>query len=227
MFQLLQRGYVYYSGGNKRKLSTAVALIGDPRIIFLDEPTTGMDPVARRQLWDTIELVRANGQAIVLTSHSMEECEALCTRLAVMVNGRFKCLGSAQHLKNKFGQGYTLIAKIHRSSPQHPTSTASSSSTNMAADINPLKSFIHKSFPGAELKDYHQGMVHYHLPQSNDLTWAQIFGIMEEAKQRYSIEDYSVGQTTLEQVFLNFARSQINEADAKASTEENMYATHL
>ena len=71
MFQLLQRGYVYYSGGNKRKLSTAVALIGDPRIIFLDEPTTGMDPVARRQLWDTIELVRANGQAIVLTSHRL------------------------------------------------------------------------------------------------------------------------------------------------------------
>ena len=62
-------GFFFNSGGNKRKLSTAVALIGDPRIIFLDEPTTGMDPVARRQLWDTIELVRANGQAIVLTSH--------------------------------------------------------------------------------------------------------------------------------------------------------------
>ena len=63
------RFFFFNSGGNKRKLSTAVALIGDPRIIFLDEPTTGMDPVARRQLWDTIELVRANGQAIVLTSH--------------------------------------------------------------------------------------------------------------------------------------------------------------
>lgn len=58
-----------FSGGNKRKLSTAVALIGDPPIVFLDEPTTGMDPVARRQLWDTISRVRDNGQAIVLTSH--------------------------------------------------------------------------------------------------------------------------------------------------------------
>lgn len=58
-----------FSGGNRRKLSTAIALVGDPPIIFLDEPTTGMDPVARRQLWDTISRVRDNGQAIVLTSH--------------------------------------------------------------------------------------------------------------------------------------------------------------
>lgn len=65
------------SGGNKRKLSTAVALVGDPPIVFLDEPTTGMDPVARRQLWDTISGVRDNGQAIVLTSHRWESSFSL------------------------------------------------------------------------------------------------------------------------------------------------------
>ena len=58
-----------YSGGNKRKLSTAIALVGDPPIIFLDEPTTGMDPVARRLLWDTLTKVRASGRTLVLTSH--------------------------------------------------------------------------------------------------------------------------------------------------------------
>ncbi|KAG7263275.1 hypothetical protein CRUP_000329, partial [Coryphaenoides rupestris] len=89
-----------YSGGNKRKLSTAMALIGCPPVIFLDEPTTGMDPKARRFLWDCILSIIRDGRSVVLTSHSMEECEALCTRMAIMVNGRFKCLGSIQHLKS-------------------------------------------------------------------------------------------------------------------------------
>ncbi|KAG9486662.1 hypothetical protein GDO78_006835 [Eleutherodactylus coqui] len=83
-----------YSGGNKRKLSTAIALIGGPPVVFLDEPTTGMDPKARRFLWNCALSVIKEGRSVVLTSHSMEECEALCTRMAIMVNGRFRCLGS-------------------------------------------------------------------------------------------------------------------------------------
>ena len=89
------------SGGNKRKLSTAIALVGNPPIVLLDEPTTGMDPTTRRYLWNVLTAVVEEGGSIVLTSHSMEECEALCTRLTIMVNGSFKCLGSIQHLKNK------------------------------------------------------------------------------------------------------------------------------
>ncbi|KAH9491700.1 ATP-binding cassette sub- A member 1 [Bulinus truncatus] len=100
-----------YSGGNKRKLSTAIALIGNPPIIFLDEPTTGMDPGARRFLWNCINNIVKSGRSVVLTSHSMEECEALCSRLAIMVNGTFQCLGSVQHLKNRFGNGYTIILR--------------------------------------------------------------------------------------------------------------------
>lgn len=103
-----------YSGGNKRKLSTAVALIGNPCVVYLDEPTTGMDPGAKRNLWNMVSKVRNAGKSIVLTSHSMEECEALCTRLAIMVNGEFKCLGSAQHLKNKFSKGFTLSIKVQK-----------------------------------------------------------------------------------------------------------------
>ena len=103
-----------YSGGNKRKLSTAVALIGNPSVVYLDEPTTGMDPGAKRNLWNIVCKVRNSGKAIVLTSHSMEECEALCTRLAIMVNGEFKCIGSTQHLKNKFSKGYLLLVKVKK-----------------------------------------------------------------------------------------------------------------
>ena len=71
-----------------------------------------MDPGARRFLWNSIlEMVRA-GQSVVLTSHSMEECEALCSRLAIMVNGQFQCFGSVSHLKNKFALGFTIITKM-------------------------------------------------------------------------------------------------------------------
>jgi ATP-binding cassette, subfamily A (ABC1), member 3 len=101
-----------YSGGNKRKLSTAVAMLGNPSVIFLDEPTTGMDPGAKRHLWSAICKVRNQGRSIVLTSHSMEECEALCTRIAIMVGGEFRCLGSVQHLKSKFSKGFILTIKI-------------------------------------------------------------------------------------------------------------------
>ncbi|XP_067859732.1 phospholipid-transporting ATPase ABCA3 [Heptranchias perlo] len=187
-----------YSGGNKRKLSTAVAMIGNPAVIFLDEPSTGMDPVSRRLLWAAVTRTLEHGRSVVITSHSMEECEALCTRLAVMVNGQFKCLGSPQHLKNKFGSGYTLLVKIlgDRDKP----------------DLEPFKNFVETTFEGSILKDEHQGMVHYHLT-SKLLTWAQIFGTLERAKEKYNIKDYAVSQITLEQVFLSFARFQRIIAD--------------
>uniref|UniRef100_A0A8C7YEB2 ATP-binding cassette, sub-family A (ABC1), member 3b n=1 Tax=Oryzias sinensis TaxID=183150 RepID=A0A8C7YEB2_9TELE len=184
-----------YSGGNKRKLSAGMALIGGPPVIFLDEPSTGMDPVARRLLWDAITHIRESGKAIVITSHSMEECEALCTRLAVMVNGQFKCLGSPQHLKSKFGSGYTLLAKVHVEAELEES------------DLRVFKDFIESTFPGSQLKDEHQGMVHYHLTDKA-LTWAQVFGTLEAAKEKYQIEDYCVSQISLEQVFLSFAQFQ-------------------
>ncbi|KAK3749276.1 hypothetical protein QZH41_016042, partial [Actinostola sp. cb2023] len=114
-----------YSGGNKRKLSTAIALVGDPPIVFLDEPTSGMDPVARRFLWDSLSHVMKGGRSIVLTSHSMEECEALCTRLAIMVNGQFKCVGSPQHLKSRFGSGYTMMIKVKGNNGNDSVATTS------------------------------------------------------------------------------------------------------
>ncbi|KAG5670264.1 hypothetical protein PVAND_000541 [Polypedilum vanderplanki] len=82
-----------YSGGNKRKLSTAVALLGNPVIVYLDEPTTGMDVGSKRNLWDVMCNVRNAGKTIVLTTHSMEEVEALCTRLAIMVKWSVQVFG--------------------------------------------------------------------------------------------------------------------------------------
>lgn len=182
-----------YSGGNKRKLSTGIALLGEPAVIFLDEPSTGMDPVARRLLWDTVARARESGKAVVITSHSMEECEALCTRLAIMVQGQFKCLGSPQHLKSKFGSGYSLQAKVRSRGQQEA--------------LRDFKAFVDLTFPGSVLEDEHQGMVHYHLP-GHDLSWAKVFGTLEKAKEKYGVDDYSVSQISLEQVFLSFAHLQ-------------------
>uniref|UniRef100_A0A7N5JZI9 ATP-binding cassette sub-family A member 17-like n=1 Tax=Ailuropoda melanoleuca TaxID=9646 RepID=A0A7N5JZI9_AILME len=178
-----------YSGGNKRKLSTGIALLGEPSVVFLDEPSTGMDPVARRLLWDTVARARDSGKAIVITTHSMEECEALCTRLAIMVQGQFKCLGSPQHLKSKFGSGYSLRAKVRSDGQQEA--------------LEEFKAFVNLTFPGSVLEDEHQGMVHYHLP-GDDLSWAKVFDILEQAKMKFMLDDYSVNQVSLEDIFLSF-----------------------
>lgn len=104
------------SGGNKRKVSTAISLLGHPRVVFLDEPSTGVDPSSRRKMWDVIAKVcssdRKDGACVILTTHSMEECEALCSRVGILVSGRLKCLGSVEHLKQKFGRGYTVEISI-------------------------------------------------------------------------------------------------------------------
>jgi ATP-binding cassette, subfamily A (ABC1), member 3 len=102
------------SGGNKRKLCVAIAMIGNPQIILLDEPSAGMDPESRRFMWSVVgRIARKKTSAVVLTTHSMEEAEALSTKMGIMVKGGiFKCFGSAQHIRNKFGTGYVIEIKI-------------------------------------------------------------------------------------------------------------------
>uniref|UniRef100_A0A8C7ZJ66 P-type phospholipid transporter n=1 Tax=Oryzias sinensis TaxID=183150 RepID=A0A8C7ZJ66_9TELE len=187
-----------YSGGNMRKLSTAIALIGGPPVVFLDEPTTGMDPKARRALWNAILSIIKEGRSVVLTSHSMEECEALCTRMAIMVNGRFRCLGSVQHLKNRFGDGYTIILRVAGPDP----------------DLRPVMDFIERELPGSTLKEKHRNMLQYQLPSSLT-SLARIFSLLSKNKEMLCIEDYSVSQTTLDQVFVNFAKDQSDEDHLK------------
>ncbi|KAM6962503.1 phospholipid-transporting ATPase ABCA1 [Aplochiton taeniatus] len=185
-----------YSGGNKRKLSTAISLIGAPPVIFLDEPTTGMDPKAKRFLWNCILSVTKEGRAVVLTSHSMEECEALCTRMAIMVNGRFQCLGSVQHLKNRFGDGYTIILRLEGTKPSEGPC--------------PVDSYMKSAFPAMELKERHQNVLQYQL-SSQDCCLARVFEVLSNNYEELGIRDYSISQTTLDQVFVNFAKEQSDD----------------
>uniref|UniRef100_A0A3P8PZK9 P-type phospholipid transporter n=1 Tax=Astatotilapia calliptera TaxID=8154 RepID=A0A3P8PZK9_ASTCA len=188
-----------YSGGNRRKLSTAIAMIGCPALVLLDEPTTGMDPLSRRFLWNSIMSVIQDKRAVVLTSHSMEECEALCTRLAIMVNGSFKCLGTIQHLKYKFGDGYVVTMKIRASKP------------GCAPDLNPAEAFMESTFPGCIQREKHYNTLQYKISSSS---LARIFQMVLANKEKLKIEDYSVSQTTLDQVFVNFAKQQSREDES-------------
>ncbi|CAG2161807.1 unnamed protein product [Oppiella nova] len=185
-----------YSGGNRRKLSLALAIVGTPPVIFLDEPTAGVDPTARRKIWSTLVYIQEKYQsAIVLTSHSMEECEALCSRIAIMANGKFKCLGPTQHLRRKFGQGFTIVIKLSREL---------NDDSNYVVEV---QQYIQKAFPSAVLKDSHQCLLHYHITDTS-VQWSQLFAVMETAKGRLQLEDYLVSDTTLEQIFLAFAKTQ-------------------
>ncbi|KAL7995255.1 putative ABC transporter, AAA+ ATPase domain, ABC transporter A [Plasmopara halstedii] len=263
------------SGGNKRKLSVAIALIGSPPIIFLDEPSTGMDPVSRRFMWNVIASISTQRKesTIILTTHSMEECEALCTRVGIMVGGRLRCLGSVQHLKHRFGDGLMLELKL-TGTPMHDIQTRIASvfsgsamtttfpwaelqakcealgeaswadkitmshatGYTLAAALErdgtlrmgmlcawwaaeeqflTVDSFLRQSFAsdansGVMLLERQNDHCRYKLTgQAPRL--ASVFKRIESNKQQVGIREYAVSQTTLEQIFNNFAGQQSEE----------------
>ena len=181
------------SGGNQRKLSVALALIGSPTLVLLDEPSTGMDPESRRNLW---EVIRASSKwrTVVLTSHSMEECEALCQSLAIMVNGQFRCLGNIQHLKNRFGSGYSVHLRAKE---------------NRASDLG---NFMSRELPHAELAEAHGLDMRYTISREQMEEGmgllADTFQKLEDKGNSVGLEEYSISQTMLEEVFLHFAHEQ-------------------
>jgi ABC-2 type transport system ATP-binding protein len=96
------------SGGQKQRLALACALVGDPELLFLDEPTTGLDPQSRRQLWELIEQFKSDGRAILLTTHYMDEAERLCDRVAIMDHGRIIALGTPAELISALNAEHVL-----------------------------------------------------------------------------------------------------------------------
>lgn len=184
-----------YSGGNKRKLSVGIALIGNPPVVFLDEPSTGMDPVSRRFMWDFITETMAN-RAVILTTHSMEECEALCSRIGILVHGRLKCIGSGQHLKTRFGMGFEFLLNVKDDR------------------VDDVREFIKKTFEGANELECYGGNMKYQLGKQQ-MKLSELFRLLEENKEQMGITEYSIGQTTLEQIFIRFA----SDGDAELARE--------
>ncbi|CAG9810454.1 unnamed protein product [Chironomus riparius] len=197
-----------YSIKNKRKLSTALALLGNPELIFLDECTTGVDPQARRQIWNAINRIRDNhrlSSSIVITSHSMDECEALCTRIGIMVAGQFQCLGPVEDLKNKFSKGSILTIKTGFTDENK---------------VKKLRKKIVQQFLDVELKEQYLDIFIFHLTNL-ELRYSEIFKMLAEVKEEMHIEDYSLTQMSLEQVFLNICKQKVQLPQEKATQIAN------
>lgn len=174
-----------YSGGMKRRLSVAISLIGDPKVVYMDEPSTGLDPASRNNLWNLVRLAKQD-RAIVLTTHSMEEAEALCDRLGIFVDGSLQCIADARELKARYGGSLVLTITT---TPEHD------------AEVEDMVRYLS---PNAH-KTYHlAGTQKFELPK-HDLRIADVFEAVEIAKTRLPIHAWGLSDTSLEDVFIKVA----------------------
>ena len=183
-----------YSGGMKRRLSVAISFVGDPLVVYLDEPSTGLDPASRRNLWDVVKGSKA-GRAIVLTTHSMEEAEQLCDRLGIFVDGRLVCIGNPKEITSRYG-GYLVMTLTV--APGHE------------ADA---RAFVTALSPSARLTYSVGGTLKFELPTA-EASLSGVFAAMAALKaeaaagaRRPKVLDWGVANATLEEVFIKFARS--------------------
>ncbi|CAI9737201.1 cholesterol transporter ABCA5-like [Octopus vulgaris] len=189
------------SGGTKRKTSYIMSMIGNPHLVLFDEPSTGMDPKSKRFMWDIISSnFRDSTKGAILTTHYMEEAETLCSRVAIIVNGRMQCVGSTQQLKEKYGQGYQLEVKLNVENP-----------SDMEESFQKLESHLLTLFPSMTTAEAITERRTYKIPSSEAAPLSKSFAMLQEAKSNFDISEYSFSQATLEQVFLQFARKQKDE----------------
>eukprot|EP01112_Ceratiomyxa_fruticulosa_P014927 TRINITY_DN4331_c0_g1_i7.p1 TRINITY_DN4331_c0_g1~~TRINITY_DN4331_c0_g1_i7.p1 ORF type:complete len:875 (-),score=184.80 TRINITY_DN4331_c0_g1_i7:65-2689(-) len=194
-----------YSGGERRRLSVAIALTGDPKIVFLDEPTTGMDTIARRQVWNIIEKSKKD-RVIILTTHSMEEADILSDKIGIMANGRLRCLGDNIHLKNKFGAGYVLHVF----------------SQELQSDelVSRITTYVQNGLPGSTLIGKNVGSLSYQIPRSMTGNLAQFFTKIEEDLAVIGVDDIAVNLSTLEEVFLRIAENSQSDGAMKVKESD-------
>ncbi|KAL9090930.1 MAG: hypothetical protein Q9165_005138, partial [Trypethelium subeluteriae] len=208
------------SGGNKRKLSLGIALMGNPSVLLLDEPSSGMDAAAKRVMWQTLSSVTA-GRALVITTHSMEEADALAHRAGIMAK-RMLALGTSDFLRKKYGDAY-YVHLVHRAAPH-----------TSDEEMQRVRSWVRENIPRAVTEDrmFH-GQLRFMVPNApmqnlnspskvvdaedkiedesepsysastHRTGIAALFALLEAHKEELGFEYYSVSQTTLDQVFLN------------------------
>ncbi len=103
--------FQHLSGGQKQKLGMALSLVNDPEVVFLDEPTTGLDPQARRAVWEVIRKLKTEGRTVMLTTHYLEEAEELADRVAIMNHGKIVAMGTTDEIEAKYGSGQRMVVK--------------------------------------------------------------------------------------------------------------------
>lgn len=177
------------SGGMRRRLSVAISLVGNPKIVFLDEPTTGLDPENRRQLWDILSKCKG-GRAMVLTTHSMEEADVLCSRVAIVNEGVFRCIGPQVVLKTLYGGGYHLFINCQKTFGYRHDEI-----------IPQVKDFVSKIIPTAVPLSEFNGNLVYQIP-IDSCKVSMVFSEFEGNKAKIGIADWGISQSSLEDVFM-------------------------
>ncbi|KAI5103425.1 ATP-binding cassette sub-family A member 5 isoform X1, partial [Silurus meridionalis] len=189
------------SAGLKRKLCFALSMLGNPQIVLLDEPSSGMDPKSKQRMWRAMRAAFKNKQrGAILTTHYMEEAEAVCDRVAIMVSGQLRCIGSIQHLKGKYGRGYSLEIKLQEE-------------LTGLQQVALLHKEILRIFPHAARQESFATLMVYKIPMEDVKSLAEAFSQLESAKQSFNFKEYNFSQSTLEQVFMEFAKEQENEEE--------------
>ncbi|KAM6297511.1 ATP-binding cassette sub-family A member 9-like [Aegotheles albertisi] len=184
------------SGGQKRKLSLGIAILGNPQVLLLDELTVGLDPCSRHHVWNLLKERRA-GRVTLFTTQSMEEADAHADRKAFLSNGRLQCVGSSLYLKRKWGIGYRLRMHI-----------------NDLCDPGLTSSLVRQYVPGAVLKGQMQGELCYMLPLENTDSFPDLFSHLESSLLQ-GVVNYEVSRITLEDVFLKL------EGEEASGQEDN------
>ena len=175
-----------FSGGMKRRLSTACSLVGDPEVVYMDEPSTGLDPASRHRLWEVIAQSKGKN-SILLTTHSMEEADVLCDRLGIMGAGDMQCVGTSLDLKARFGAGYCLSLHLQDKSP--------GAADKAVAEVKAL-------LPSAKLLNEPMGgVLDFEVPRA-EVKLSVVYAGIEAQRGPLGVLDWGITESTLEEVFI-------------------------
>jgi ABC-type multidrug transport system ATPase subunit len=184
------------SGGMKRRLSIAIALLSDPKILFLDEPTTGLDPDMKRSIWEIVERMR-EGRCIILTTHAMDEAEALCDRIGIMAQGSLKCVGTPSHLRQRYGSTFELTFTV-----------------SLSEDSNALDEFLKTYSTTATLVSAF-GQTRVFTMDKDQMDLTSLFTMLLKGQEDNFYTEWGISNTSLDEVFC-----AITAASEGANTNE-------
>ncbi|KAF9911846.1 hypothetical protein EC991_002149 [Linnemannia zychae] len=195
------------SGGERRRVSIAISLLGDNRVVFLDEPSTGLDPEVRRVIWDIVNRVKVN-RTIILTTHSMEEADILSDRIAIMTNGLLRCIGTNLHLKELYGSGFRLnIASKPGRLEEACQSIENQLMRKIGLPYRRIDKFTNSSIFEFDLSQSRAEEEQQRQQQDGIVTerneLSTIFHLLSQPASFPAVEDWGISQTTLEDVFIN------------------------
>lgn len=225
------------SGGQKRKLSLVLALLDSSRVVLLDEPTAGMDLKARLDTWDALKRAVSH-RAVILTTHSMQEAQALCENIGIVAEGRLKCCGSSLFLRERFGVGYKLTLVHHEDVGEDDNDERFSGRNATSTLMQVVKTFV----PKATLASDNKWETRIQLTDGKESTFVPLFEELERMRAQGDIKRYAVAATDLEDVFVKVtegesvyyhAKDDVTdageglEASGSAKSEVTSYGTNI